>query len=367
MEVGTREQAPITPERPPATPDEGTVGSAPPWLLGLVPLVLIAVALGVFAALGGPGLGERRGPPAEELAVERTVLRPGTIELTVRNTGPDPVEVAQVFVNDAYVAFSKNNEPVGRLGAQRLALDYPWQEGQPYLVTLLTSTGATIEHEIELAVETPAAGAGFYSLMALLGIYVGVIPVALGMLFLPFLRRVREHWIRIFMAVTIGLLGFLALDASLEGLELAGGSPGAFGGPALVFIGAAVGYLVLVGIERHLGARRAAARDAGASGLQLALMVAIGIGLHNLGEGLAIGSAYASGALALGAFIGASAYNPEVSALLLGVGIGAIVQVIQQLVPTIRDRSGRALYPASIVGILVGAAILYVTGLLVTV
>jgi ZIP family zinc transporter len=65
------------------------VRSWPSWLLGLIPLVLIVAALGVFAALDGPGLGERRGPPVEELAVERTRLTPGVIELTVRNDGPD--------------------------------------------------------------------------------------------------------------------------------------------------------------------------------------------------------------------------------------------------------------------------------------
>ena len=53
---------------------------------------LIAVAIGLFAALGGPGLGERPGPPVEELAVERTELHPGEIELTLRNDGPDAVD-----------------------------------------------------------------------------------------------------------------------------------------------------------------------------------------------------------------------------------------------------------------------------------
>ncbi len=90
---------------------------------------------------------------------------------------------------------------IGRSGSETLTLDYPWQEGSPLLVTLLTSTGATVEHTVEVAVETPEADAGFYGLMALLGTYVGVIPVALGMLFLPFLGRVRESWIRVFMAV----------------------------------------------------------------------------------------------------------------------------------------------------------------------
>ncbi len=297
-----------------------------------------------------------------------------------------------MFVNDAYVDYATDTEQVGRLGEQKLTLDYPWQEGSPLLVTLLTSSGATVEHEVEVAVATPEADGGFFGLMALLGTYVGVIPVALGMLFLPFLGRVREHWLRIFMAATIGLLGFLAVDAYLEGTEIAEQSTGAFGGVELLFIGAALAYLSLVALDRFLRGRRERAEAAGASGFQLSLLVAIGIGLHNLGEGLAIGSAYAIGELALGAFlvfgfalhntteglaivaplskgerpslarlaalgliagapailgafIGALAYNPEVTALLIGIGIGALVQVIVQLVPAIRDRAGARALP----------------------
>jgi zinc transporter ZupT len=216
------------------------------------------------------------------------------------------------------------------------------------------------------------------------------------------------------MAATIGLLGFLAVDAYLEGTEIGAESTGAFGGVALLFIGAALAYLGLVALDRYLRARRERAETAGAGAFQLSLLVAIGIGLHNLGEGLAIGSAYAIGELALGAFlvfgfalhntteglaivaplaahrrpsllrlaalgliagapailgafIGASVYNPEIATFLIGLGIGAIVQVIVQLVPAIRDRAGRALYPASVGGIIAGVAILYVTGLLISV
>ncbi len=386
----------------------------PAWALGLIPLALIVAALVALLTVGGDTLGERPGPPAEDIAVEQTVLREGEIELTVRNAGPDSVEVAQVFVNDAYVDYETDTEQVGRLGDQKLTLDYPWQEGSPMLVTLLTSTGATVEHEVEVAVATPEADGSFFGLMALLGTYVGVIPVALGMLFLPFLGRVREHWVRIFMAGTIGLLGFLAVDAYLEGTEIAEGSTGAFGGVELLFIGAALAYFSLVALDRFLRGRSERAEAAGAGGFQLSLLVAIGIGLHNLGEGLAIGSAYAIGELALGAFlvfgfalhntteglaivaplskgerpslmrlavlgliagapailgafIGALAYNPEVTALLIGIGIGALVQVIVQLVPAIRDRAGRALYPASVGGILAGVGVLYVTGLVISV
>ena len=116
----------------------------------LVPLALIVGALIALLTLGGDTLGERRGPPVEDIAVERTVLRPGEIELTVRNVGPDPVDVAQVFVNDSYVDFSSRPR---RGGSARqpdaLTLDYPWQEGSPLLITMLTSTGATVEHEID--------------------------------------------------------------------------------------------------------------------------------------------------------------------------------------------------------------------------
>ena len=392
---------------------EGRLERMPAWVLAGVPLVLIAVALGAFAVYGGSTLGERVGPPAEELAVERTVLKPGDIELTVRNTGPDPVQISQVFVNDAYVDFTTDKQEVGRLSTQTLNLDYPWQEGSPYLVTMLTATGVTIEHEIEAAVETPTAGGGFFGLMALIGVYIGVLPVLLGMLFLPLLRRLDPRWIRIAMAVTIGLLGFLVIDGSLEGREIAAEGSGAFGGFELVIIGAALAYLGLTAVDRFLRSRQDAAKDEGASGFRLALMVSIGIGLHNLGEGLAIGSAYAIGALALGAFlvigfaiqntteglaivaplnterpsfgrlallgliagapaiigtvVGAVAFNAELAALLIGVGVGAVIQVIQQLIPAMRDHAGRALYPASIGGILAGGAALYVTGLLVSV
>src|SRR6185295_10892752 len=138
-----------------------------------------------------------------------------------------------------------------------------------------------------VAVETPASDASFFGLMALLGIYVGVIPIALGMLWLPWIRRIPPAWVRTVMALTVGLLAFLAVDATLEGLELAGEGSQAFGGAALVLIGGIVSYLLLTGVSEWLRDRRK-----GATGSSLALLVATGIGLHNLGEGVAIGSAY---------------------------------------------------------------------------
>ena len=104
--------------------------------------------------LGAPGLGDRNGVPAEELAIERTVLTPGEIELTVRNDGADPVAVEQVSVNDAYFPFTGGGE-IGRLGSRTLTVAYPWVEGEAYEIFLLTSTGGTVTAAVDSAAETP--------------------------------------------------------------------------------------------------------------------------------------------------------------------------------------------------------------------
>ena len=409
----------------------------PRWVAGLAPLVVLAVAIGLFVALDAPGL-DRIGVPEEELTVERTVLEPGLIELHLRNDGADPVRIEQAIVNDGFVSFTQSSEEVGRLAATEVDVQYPWIEGQAYEVILLTSTGGTIDHAIDVAVETPDAGLGFYGLMALIGLYVGVIPVAIGMLWLPWVRTVDARWIRFLLAFTVGLLAFLGIDALLEGTELAGTGPASLGGAALVWLGAVAAYLALTAVDGWLRGRRKEVtgaealedggngrplgddgrgrplgEDAARSAWRAAFLVALGIGLHNLGEGLAIGSAYAVGSLALGAalvvgfalhntteglaivaptararlslrrlallgllagapavlgaWIGASAFHPSVAALLFGVGAGAIAQVIVQILPQVRERDGRLLSPLVCAGLLGGLLVMYATGLLVSV
>jgi zinc transporter ZupT len=403
----------------------------PAWLTGLVPVVVLAAAIGLFVALDAPGL-DRTGVPIEELAIERTELHPGQIELHVRNDGPDPVQIKQAIVNDGFTDFTQTKEEIGRLGGAEVKIQYPWIEGENYEVMLLTSTGATIDHAIEAATETPDADLGFYGLMALIGLYVGIIPVAIGMLWLPWLRNVDARWVRFLLAFTVGLLGFLAIEALLEGSELAGEGPEALGGGALVWLGAVGAYVALAGVDAWLRgrSRRSAEAEAksraidsglGASpalrrplGERAALLVALGIGLHNLGEGLAIGSAYAIGSLALGAalvvgfalhntteglaivapvaregkarartlvllgllagapavlgaWIGASFFHPSVAAVMFGIGAGAIAQVIVQIAPAIRSDDGRLLNPLASTGLLTGLVVMYLTGLMVSV
>jgi zinc transporter ZupT len=379
--------------------------------VGLAPLAVLGAAIALFVALGAPGL-ERTGPPQEELAVERTVLRPGQIELRVRNDGPDPVAVRQVIVNDAYTDFTQSDSELGRLQGGTIKVDYPWIEGEAYEIQLLTATGVTIEHSIEAASETPHADVGFYGLMALLGLYVGVIPIAIGMLWLPWARRIDPRWMRFLLALTLGLLVFLGVEALLEGTDIARTGPEALGGGALVWLGAIAAYLALAGADAWSGAR-----VKGRTAFRLALLVALGIGLHNLGEGLAIGSAYAVGSLALGAalvvgfalhntteglaivapvardqapsgrrvrrlallgllagapailgaWIGASAFDPSAAAFMFGLGAGAIAQVVVQIAPSVRDDQGRLLHPLAAGGLLAGLALMYVTGLLISV
>jgi zinc transporter, ZIP family len=399
----------------------------PAWLTGLIPVVVLAAAIGLFVALDAPGL-DRIGVPEEELTVERAVLHPGEFELHVRNDGADPVEVRQVIVNDGYVSFTQSEERIGRLGGAEIDVEYPWIEGQAYEIALLTATGATIDHAIDAAVETPDADLGFYGLMALIGLYVGVIPVAIGMLWLPWVRGVDARWMRFLLAFTVGLLAFLGIDALLEGTELAGSGPESLGGAALVWLGAVGAYLALSAVDGWLSGRRerlergALDRDGGRTGMspvaglgyRAAFLVALGIGLHNLGEGLAIGSAYAIGSLALGAalvvgfalhntteglaivapvaregsasvrrlallgllagapavlgaWIGASAFNPSLAALMFGIGAGAIAQVIVQIAPAVKDEAGRLLHPLAAGGLLAGLVVMYATGLLVSV
>jgi zinc transporter ZupT len=282
--------------------------------------------------------------------------------------------------------------------------------GQPYTISILTSTGLVIEHTVPAATTTPEPGADLIWVMTILGICVGVIPVALGMLVLPALRRAGRGVVTVLLAVTVGLLGFLAVDAAVEGLALGELAGEAFGGPRLVVLGAGLAFLALTAIDRVLDRRRRG-QETATGGSQLALMVAIGIGLHNAGEGLAIGSAYSVGELAVGAalvvgfavhntteglaivaplaserppvgslivlgaiagapvipgaVIGVVIDNAAVSAVLLGVGVGAIVQVIVQISRTLRSRDGRLLQPAVVAGLAGGVAVMYLTGLLV--
>jgi ZIP family zinc transporter len=153
----------------------------PLWLSALVPVLVIAALVAAFLAFNPIG-ALREVPPVEALAFERTTLREGVIELRIRNDGPDPVTVSQVLVNDSYRDFAIRDRTLDRLESTAVRIPYPWDEGLPLRIGLITSTGLVIEHEVEAAALTPEPSASTLLVYALLGLYIGVIPVAIGLL-----------------------------------------------------------------------------------------------------------------------------------------------------------------------------------------
>jgi len=385
------------------------------WLIALLPLVLLAGLLVLILKTTPADMLRGEGaPPVERLAISRAVLRPDGIVLSVLNDGPDEVTIAQVMVDDAYWAFSTDKTTLKHLAGTKVVIPYPWVEGEAHLVKIVTSTGTTFEHEIAVAVRTPEADLRHLLAFTLIGLYVGVIPVALGLLWYPLAARLGRTGIDVLLALTIGLLLFLLVDAAHEGIEQAGEMPGSFQGVTLFAAGAAGAYLILEWVGAWLRSRRAGLRAAGSGGAIVALLVAIGIGLHNFGEGLAIGAAFALGEAALGmlliigfmlhntteglaivapiakdrpsigtlirlgligglptiagAWLGGLVYSPVAAVLFLGLGAGAIAQVVVQIARQMAGRQsiGQRFATAPImVGLLAGFAVMYATGMLV--
>ncbi|MFW5942734.1 MAG: ZIP family metal transporter [Chloroflexota bacterium] len=382
--------------------------SLPRWALGVFPLLLLLLIIGAFLALDPLAYFTGQFPPLEQLTIQQVRFpQPGAIRMQVVNGGPDPVTVSQVLVDDAYWQFTITpDNTLERLEEATIDIPYPWVDGEPLPITLVTATGITFGEEVEVAVESPGGGIAPFLAYGLLGIYVGVIPVALGMLWYPFMRRVDRKWMNAILALTIGLLIFLLVDTFLEALELAAELPAVLQGVPLVTFGALLSFGLLMAVGRRRGG----------TPLSIATLIALGIGLHNLGEGLAIGAAFATGAAALGSFLvigftlhnvtegigiaapllrgeqprltifvllallagapamlgawfGGFAFSPLWAALFLSLGVGAILQVVWEVSRLLwrEEQQGRA--PAftwlNFASLTAGILIMYVTALLV--
>jgi zinc transporter, ZIP family len=395
---------------PPLAPEPPRRGGMPLWFKGLAPLVLLAGLVLLFLRVGPVGVFRATFPPVEELTLERVRLpEPGVMEVSVVNGGPEAVTIAQIMVDDAnWVHTVDGKRRVERLQRRTVRIPYPWVEGEPHTVTVVTSTGLTFSTEVAVATQSPAVDGRYLGTFALLGVYAGVIPVFIGLLWLPFVRSIDRRWIDFFLSLTIGLLVFLGVDALEEAVATSAFVPGAFQGLALVVFGL-LGTPLVIGA---LGEWRAGVRGE-RSPLWVAGLIAFGIGLHNLGEGLAIGTSYATGEIALGTFlvigfllhntteglgivtplagerprlrtlvllgalagvptvigawIGGFTYSPIWTTLFFAIGAGAIVLVVYELWRLFARRSPAGLLaPLNAAGVLIGMLVMYVTGLLVT-
>ena len=385
----------------------------PIWLSAILPIILLGIL--IYLIVNGT-LGTFRDifPPVEELSIQRIVLPElGKIVVHVVNDGPSPVTVAQATVDDAIwrdITIEPTNT-LPHLGKATITFSYPWVEEETHEVTLITSTGLTFSKEIPVAVVSPRPSPKLFATFAMLGIYVGVIPVCLGLLWFPFLRQLSRGWFDFLISLTVGLLVFLGVDAFAESIELIERVPSSYQGVAIITIGLLLTILILTAISRYA---RTASEQRGESygALVLAYLVAFSIGVHNLGEGLAIGAAYAVGEIAvgtllvlgftihnttegiaiiapitrskfklihlvwmgllaggptiIGTWVGGFTYSDVWSVLFLAIGAGAVFFVVYQIVKGMAAQSIQTLVSFSnVAGFLVGFLIMYVTGLFV--
>jgi len=262
---------------------------------------------------------------------------------------------------------------------------------------------------------------------ALLGAVAGLVPVYAGLVPLTFVRGMREDWKALFLSLSIGILLFLMFDVTEEALEKSK-DLGNYG-HALYVGGFALGLLGLVAYESARNRWRPARANHyghpvkggsvpnGATlqltpALSLAYMIAMGIGLHNMGEGLAVGASYAAGAIGLsfllvvgfflhnmtegigivapltkaqrgvrvgigdplalgflagfptviGAIIGAWAYSDALAIVFFSIAAGSLLYVITELIPLAYTKEHKHII---FIGILLGMLIMRFTGLLV--
>jgi zinc transporter, ZIP family len=266
----------------------------------VVPVLLLAVAVGAVVTAGSSlvDLVGSNPPPADQFDIRRVEFSPGEIRILVRNPQRDDLTIANVNVDDAIVPYSVDGPTtLGRLRSATIVVPFQWVENDPITVGVTSSTGIQTVKEIPAAVETPEPSVKGFLGYTLIGLLVGVLPIALGLLWLPALRQAGPVWLATFMAFTAGLLTFLGVEALTESFELQAALPSSLGGAGLVLLGVALSFLGMTALSGRLSGGTAA------GGLTLALLIAIGIGLHNLGEGLAIGASFAIGELQLGAFL----------------------------------------------------------------
>jgi len=403
-----------------------TQARLPGWLTGLIPLLAIALMLLLFSAVNPLALFTADLPPVEELSIDRIRVVEDGFEVQVINSGPDPLQIAQVLVDSAYWQFQV--EPSGQLprfARATIHIPYHWIYAEPHHIRIITSTGLAFEGQVPVATLTPQPGLREFAGYGLLGIYIGVIPVALGLLWYPAIRRMGRRWLGFILALTVGLLVFLLVDTFLEVLETGATLPGFFQGLPLALFSALLTWLAIMAVNAAQARRGEKTGAARATGIYLAALIALSIGLHNLGEGLAVGTAFALGEAALGSFlvigfilhnitegigiaaplvtdrpggggqapsapglltfaglallagfpavlgawIGGFTFSPLLGTIFLGVGLGAIWQVIVEVTALLRRSAARDNTTwaswLNLAGFLLGLAIMYFTAFLV--
>ena len=400
--------------------------------MALIPIIILGV---MIAYLLGPAKSFlNTGIPLPEVTIETIEFQEGKVIALIRNTGPVDVTIAQADINDRiHPAAIEPSKEVPRLATAKVVIPFPWKAGDPYVIGVTTSDGIRFSKSVTAAAPAATPSIGQASFFALVGTYVGIIPVLIGLLWYPFIRRLGMNAYRFFLSLTAGLLVFLGMDAIIESNKIASQNVAdVFNAQILIAMTAILSFLALLYVSRKL-VDRAHTRTVSESTsrvqinqqllvkpVAIALMVSIGIGFHNFGEGLAIGAAVVFGQIALstfliigftlhntteglaivaplakigsarvlvrklalmgliagaptivGTWIGGFFFSPIAAIVFLSIGAGAIFQVVYAIYSWMMGKSDtnktKTMFSDAyaIAGFAVGMLIMYATGLLV--